>query len=111
MHSNFNQKRDDSNTILKRTSGNQGENPLCQEVEEERDSKAEKLKLMFPITEAELWTLEGTLSAGCSLPLATRKATFKSLQIDENVLFKTEKKPLEKEIIFLSKLFPDLLCP
>lgn len=82
-----------------------------QEVEEERDSKAEKLKLMFPITEAELWTLEGTLSAGCSLPLATRKATFKSLQIDENVLFKTEKKPLEKEIIFLSKLFPDLLCP
>lgn len=25
-----------------------------QEVEEERDSKAEKLKLMFPITEAEL---------------------------------------------------------
>ena len=66
-------------------------NLVDQEVEEKRGSKGEKLKLMFPITEAELWTLEGTLSAGCSLPLATRKATFKSLQIDENVLFKKEK--------------------
>ena len=67
-------------------------NLVDQEVKEERVSKAEKLQLMFPITEAELCTLEGTLGAGCSLPLATRKATFKSLQIDENVLFKKKEK-------------------
>ena len=67
-------------------------NLVDQEVKEERGSKAEKLQLMFPITEAELCTLEGTLGADCSLPLATRKATFKSLQIDENVLFKKKER-------------------
>lgn len=56
-------------------------NMVDQEVGEE-SMRSQPWKPMFPITDQELWVLEGIWSAQKLSPLATHNTIFKSFRID-----------------------------